>query len=413
MYVEGTKEYEHHRRTWGEQRNFGYKDFIPMFKAEQWDPQAWASLFKQAGARYVVPVAEHHDGFPMYACSFTPWNAARMGPCRDVVAELGKVVRQEGLKFGVSTHRAFNWRYYTFRDAFDTVDSANSKLYGTPHPDEAPLSYEFVLDWYARTRELVERFQPEVLYFDFGWHRDECRPWRKRITADYYNHAAAHGYEPVLQYKDKVPEGAAVLDIERAKSDSIREQPWQTDTSVSYRSWGYIEDDELRTVPSLVHDLVDIVSKNGNLLLNIGPRADGTIPDDVVALLRGLGAWLQVNGESIYGTRPWERYGEGPTGIPASFREKEQQPYGAEDIRFTARGDVLYATVLGPPGTACRIKSLGSGSSITEERISSIHMLGHDVPLQWAQDEAGLTIHTPPEQSQEPAYVFKMVLKPS
>ncbi len=411
MYLEGRPEYDHHRQTWGDQKEFGYKDFVPLFTAQEWDPRGWVSLFKQAGAKYVVPVAEHHDGFPMYACSFTPWNAARMGPRRDVVAELGEAVRREGLKFGVSSHRAFNWHYYPFRDAFDTSDSANSGLYGTPHPDEAPVSYEFILDWYARTQELVDRFRPDVLYFDFGWHRDEFRPWRPRVAAYYYNHALAHGYEPVLQYKDKLPPDAAVLDVERGKLDSIREQYWQTDTSVSYRSWGYLEDDELRSATSLVHDLVDIVSKNGNLLLNVGPRADGTIPDEVAALLRGLGEWLHVSGEAIYGTRPWETFGEGPTEVPENFREREQVPYGAADIRFTMRESSLYATVLGWPPGECRIASLGSSSSIPAERISAVEMLGHAVPLEWSQDEAGLSIHAPPERPCEHAFVFKISLR--
>ena len=147
----GQNYYQHHIAHYGKLSEFGYKDFIPMFKAEKWDPAAWVELFQKAGARYVVPVAEHHDGFPMYDCSFTNWNAAQMGPCRDVVAELGAETRKAGLKFGVSSHRAFNFRYYTFRDEFDNSNAAYSKLYGVPHPEEAPVTYAFILDWYART----------------------------------------------------------------------------------------------------------------------------------------------------------------------------------------------------------------------------------------------------------------------
>jgi len=414
MYIDevsrkGANFYQHHRERYGPHAEFGYKDFIPMLTAERWDPAAWVALFEKAGAKYVVPVAEHHDGFPMYDCSFTNWNAAQMGPHRDVVAELGAAVRSAGLKFGVSSHRAHNWRYYRFREDFDTSNPDYHKLYGVPHPDDAPVSYEFVLDWYARTRELVDRFSPDVLWFDFGWHRDEFEPWRPRVAAHYYNHAAAHGYEPVLQYKAKFPDGTAVLDIERGKLDDIRPHYWQTDTSVSYRSWCYIDDDEFKPVSSVVHDLVDIASKNGNLLLNIGPKPDGTIPQPVANILLGLGEWLRVNGEAIYGTRHWQVYGEGPTGIPLSFREQEQQAYTAEDVRFTVKGKALYATCLGWPGSECTIRSLATGGRLAE-RIAGVSMLGSEGQLSWSRDENGLTVQMPAERPCDHAYVIKVTV---
>lgn len=410
MYLEGSLEYKHHQKIWGDQSHFGYKDFISMFKAENWDPDSWVDLFKKSGARYIIPVAEHHDGFPMYNCSFTNWNAAQMGPKRDIIAELESSVREAGLKFGLSTHRAFNYHYFTFSERYDNYHPEFHKLYGVPHPTEAPVTYEFILDWYARTRELVDRFSPDLLWFDFGWHRSEFHPWHPRILAYYYNHGIEHGYEPVLQYKDVLPDNVAVYDVERGKLDDIRRHYWQTDTSISYKSWGYIEDDEFKSATSIIHDLVDIVSKNGNLLLNVGPKPDGTIPTGAIKVLQDLGSWLDVNGEAIFGTRHWLTYGEGPTGTPRSFQEKEQDAYTSKDIRFTQKDDALYAICLGWPGKQIKINTLHSNSPINGKKIVKVSMLGSDQQLSWSQDGTGLSIQTPTHKSGDHAYTFKIIL---
>ena len=407
----GPNYHQHHTETWGHPSKFGYKDFIPLFKAENWDPAQWLDLFQKAGARYIVPVAEHHDGFPMFASTHTRWNAAQMGPKRDVCKELELETRAAGLKFGVSSHRAFNWRYYTYADDFDTTHPGLEDLYCPPHPEDAPASWDFLQNWYARTLEMIDYFRPDVLWFDFGWHFDEFEPYRPQVAAYYYNRALEWGSEPVLQYKDKFPDGVAVYDVERGKLDDIRPHYWQTDTAVSYKAWSYIEDDEFKSPATIIHDLVDIVSKNGNLLLNVGPRADGVIPAEATQLLLDLGAWLDVNGEAIYGTRHWERFGEGDTAVVVGhLTERSNLPFTAKDVRFTQKDDALYAIVLGWPGSEAAITSLGSGSSLGG-RIRGVSMLGSDEPVSWKQDENALTVSTPNQRPCDHAYTFKIELQ--
>jgi alpha-L-fucosidase len=415
MYRKGSKEYEHHIKTWGKHKEFGYKDFIPMFKAEKWDPEAWVDLFKRSGARYVVPVGEHHDGFPMYDTKYTEWNAARMGPCRDVVAELAEVTRAAGLKFGVSSHRALHYWYFTFDDEFDTVDPRYAGLYGPIHSNDeifspsTPVDQEFLEDWWGRTTELIDKFQPDYLFFDCGWNfYKEYLPYRPKITAYYYNRALEWGKEVVLTSKGDFPLGTVVFDIERGKSDRLRTDYWQTDTSVSYRSWSYIEDDDFRTTTSLVHELVDIVSKNGNLLLNVGPRADGTIPDEVADLLLGMGEWLNINGEAIYGTRPWWIYGYGRTKTGQRMREKEYEDYTADDVRFTQKGDTLYAILLGWPTNEVVIQQLARNSGFWANDIQEVQLLGSNDRIRWTQDEKALRVTMPPTKPCDHAYVLKI-----
>ena len=410
----GANYFRHHCQAWGHPGQFGYKDFIPRFQAERWDPEAWLDLFEAAGARYVVPVGEHHDGFPMYESRHTPWNAAAMGPRRDVVGELCAATRRRGLKFGVSSHRAFNWRYYAYRDDFDTADPAYAGLYAPRHAEDEPAPRAWIEDWYARTQEMIDRFEPDVLWFDFGWHYDEFAPWRPRVCAYYYNQALRWGREVVLQYKDKLPDGVAVYDVERGKLDAIRPAYWQTDTAVSYKSWSYIENDEFKSAATLIHDLVDIVSKNGNLLLNVGPRADGVIPAEVAGLLRAVGAWLRVNGEAVYGTRPWERYGEGPTGVGSGhMTERDNVPFTAADMRFTRTDDALFVILMGWPGRRATVRSL-TPDRWPPARIGAVSMLGLEGRLAWRQSDQGLAVDLPPQRPDcEHAYVLKLALAAS
>ena len=421
MYNKDNELFEYHKQTWGDQSQFGYKDFVPKFRAENWDPDAWAQLFEASGARYVVPVAEHHDGFAMYASSHTRWNSVNMGPRRDICGELAKAVRKRGMRFGVSTHYAWNWRYYFKDESFDNMNPAYADLYGVNHNAKDPASPEFIAHWYARTKELIDKYKPDLLWFDFGFCYPEFEQARKEIAAYYYNKGQEWNKAVALNYKRwtkpsegvtevAFPNGAGTLDLEREKSPRIREFFWQTDTSISTKSWGYIDNDEFKSPDRLVDDLVDIVSKNGCLLLNVGPRADGTIPQGAQDVLQAIGRWLRVNGTAIYGTRPWKISGEGPTGTAEGhLSENKNKPFTAEDIRFTQDGDHFFAIILDwPQGGKVLITSLHSATDVGVNGIKSISLLGHGTPLEYSISDKGLVVELPDTKVGEFAYVLKI-----
>jgi alpha-L-fucosidase len=407
MYTEGTRENKHQVETYGPLTKFGYKDFIPMFKASQYDPQAWAQLFKDAGARYVVPVFEHHDGFAMYDSGLSDWTAVKMGPHRDLWGELEKAVRADGMHFGASSHRVeHDWFLNPGRhQAADLNDPKYAAFYG---PAQARLndnddmlsqdwtfaSPAYLSDWLARSSEIVEKYHPDLMYFDWWIGQPSVRLYLAKFAAFYYNESSKYGTQGVLNYKDlAMREGTGTLDIERGQLTDIRKLYWQTDTSVSNGSWGYIEHDSFKSPQAIVQQLVDIVSKNGNLLLNIGPKSDGTIPDEVKQVLLAVGGWLKVNGEAIYGTRPWTVFGEGPTQVEAGkFHDTDVKPYTAQDFRFTTKGDVLYATELAWPADGKAVIHALSSRAGTE-KVQGVTLLGSDAPVAFEQTADGLVLH--------------------
>ena len=433
MYIEGTKEYDHHLATYGKHTEFGYKDFIPMFTAENYDPDAWAQLFKEAGAKFIMPVAEHHDGFPLYDSDLTEWSAAKMGPKRDLIGELAEAVRAHDMIFAASSHRAEHWWFMDGGRKFpsDVQDPAYDGLYGpavTSSPDrrteEGKLAWKnkdwqprpdakFLEDWLARCCEIVDKYQPQVFWFDWWIEQVVFEPYLQRFAAHYYNRGDEWGKGVAINHKfNSYPEGVAVFDIERGQLNDIRKFFWQNDTSVSKNSWGYIADHDYKVSGDLVCDLVDIASKNGALLLNVGPKPDGTIPEPEQQMLRDIGQWLSVNGEAIYNTRPWEVYGEGPTEVPeGSFTDTHRQPFTAQDIRFTQNGNARYATMLNWTEGEVVISSWGSDSSIKAEQIEHVEMLGSDEAITWSQNADGLRVKVPSQKPGDYAYVVKVTLK--
>lgn len=418
MYLKGSPEYEHHLVTYGTHATFGYKDFIPQFKAEKFASAQWATLFKQAGVRYVIPVAEHHDGFPMYDSEYTEWSAAKKGPQRDVIGELAESFRNEGIVFGASSHRAEHWWFFDqgmYIDS-DVLDPQYSDLYGPASNKRVAETHaempdqQFLDDWLLRTCEIVDKYQPQVVYFDWWICQPVFQPYLKKFGAYYYNRGAQWGKQVAINYKEwegrSFPDGTGVFDIERGRAADIRRDFWQTCTSVSKNSWGYIANHDYKNVDDIIDDLIDVVSKNGALLLNIGPKADGTIPETEVQMLRDIGAWLKVNGEAIYGTRPWTKFGEGPTvDTGGSFTDTNRKPFTGEDLRFTTKGDTLYVIALAwPENGKLTVKSLPPNVG----EIDGVTLLGHKENVQWEQSEAGLVVELPTTRPTESALAVKV-----
>lgn len=408
MYIEGSNEFKHHVETWGKQTEFGYKDFIPMFTGEKFNADEWATLFKEAGAKYVVPVAEHHDGFAMYDSELNPWNSVKMGPKKDIIGSLKAAFEKQGLAFGVSSHRAENAWFFNGGMKFPSdVQDTTITLYGRRYADQT-YTEDFAREWLTHMYELVDKYQPRLVYFDWTVNNPVLMPYFNRFLAYYYNNALDWGEGVVVNTKQGYPTNVQVWDVERGKAGEMMKFPWQTDTFVGTKSWGYIADEVYKTPGQIVRDLVDIVSKNGNLLLNIGPKPDGTIPEEQKNILLSIGRWLKVNGEAIYGTHCWKKYGEGETeSAKGSFSDNEATPYTATDIRFTTKGNDFYAISLGWSDKDIVIKSL-TPDVIGDAEILGVSMLGSNEKIQWEKTAEGLKVSFPSVQPCEFAYSFKI-----
>lgn len=418
MYDKSLREYEHHVSLYGAPDKFGYKDFIPSFRAERFDAGEWVRLFRRAGARFVMPVGEHHDGFAMYDTEFNRWNSVRMGPKRDVIGEIKAACEKEGLEFCVSSHRA---EHYFFMNmgrtvASDVTDERYRDFYGPayhcPELDSfalfptiadtfsVPPTTEWLEDWLVRTCELVDRYRPKILYFDSWIHNHAFKPYLKKFCAYYYTRAEEWGFDVTINFKHEAfPPTVAVYDVERGALTGISPVPWQTDTAIGRKSWGYTTDNEFKSARQIICDLVDIVSKNGMLLLNVGPKPDGTITDEETAVLLALGEWLDKNGEGIYGATFWRRFGEGEVNNEAGdFMDGNEKAFTQHDFRFTYKEGCIYAFQMRPSGTEICIRSLAFDGGY-DYPIEAVIALGNVQIERWERTRGGLniTLREPPE----------------
>ena len=424
MYIQGTREYEHHLKTYGPHKDFGYKDFIPMFKAEKFSADAWADLFQKAGAKYVVPVAEHHDGFQMYQSDISHWNAAEMGPCRNVLGELKEAVEARGMTLGASTHRVEHWFFMGHGKEFDSdikepmqrgdfywpampEPKNHHNLYSEPTPTN-----EYLQDWLCRCCEIVDKYRPKLVYFDWWIQHHAVKPYLKKFAAYYYNRAAEWGVQVAINYKHEAfMFGCAVPDVERGQFAEIKPFFWQTDTAIARNSWCWTEGNHFKSAKGLICDLVDIVAKNGTLLLNVGPKPDGTISEEDTAVLTEIGDWMAINSEAIYDTKVWRKYGEGPTKVKeGQFTDGVEKVFTAEDIRFTVKGENLYCTVLSwPEDGHVVIKSLGHSADANLPEfhgiVKDVDVLGSDEKPVWERKEGGLHVTLPGIKTDKPVVV--------
>ena len=395
-----------HTEHFGPPDQFGYKDFIPMFKAEHFDADAWAALFKKAGARYVMPGAQHHENFAMWDSKVTPFNSMQMGPKRDVIGELAVAVRKQGMKLGVANHGIENFEFINpplelaekmKEEKADLYDPKWADFYNYADRSNAAMK-RFLVNWYERNVELIDKYQPDLIYFDNGVDQRHIDPLKLQIAAYYYNRAKSWGKEVSFTTKKAAfaPSGtntktiASILDFEGAPPDGIRNGSWVVDRPIGTRSWGYVDGLKANSPQTVIGWLVDTVSKNGTLLLNVSPKADGTIPQDQQDTLLAVGKWLETNGEAIYDTHSWTK-----------FEEK-----GKDQIYFTVKGQDLYAIVMGKSaGAEVAIGSLPHGGPAGS--VSSVAMLGGGA-LRYKQDAAGLTVMMPDSTERKEAFVLKI-----
>lgn len=451
-----------HRETYGHPSKAGFKDVIHQWKAEKWDPDKLVALYKRAGAQYFFALANHHDNLDLWDSKYQPWNSVRVGPQKNLIAGWAKAARANGLKFGVSVHAAHAWSWYepsqgadkkgplagvpydgkltkadgkgTWWDGLDPQDLYEQRHVPSPGFEDpktiharwewdngvTPPDQAYCERFYNRTVDLIDKYQPDLIYFD-----DTALPlWPVsdaglKLAAHFYNRNNQwHGDDGVMFNKVLEPDQkkCMALDIERGRSNVIEPLAWQTDTCLGgwHYDRGIFEHHAYKSVQTVVHTLIDVVSKNGNLLLNVPLKGDGTPDSDEIAIIEGIAGWMQINQEAIHGTRPWKVMGEGPqmaateANSGANFNEDKVKPFTAEDVRFTTKGATLYAIVMGAPKAAVTIKALGTAAKLYDGAIGSVTLVGSDEKLTWSQNAVALTINAPKSIPNDIAVVFKI-----
>jgi len=410
-----------HRKTYGDPKQSGYKDLIPRFTGEKFDPDEWVDLFKDAGARFVGPTAQLHDGFAMWDSKVNRWNCKQMGPKRDVMGEFAAAARKQNLRFVTTFHHAYQWFFFQLARGLghDLDDPAYQDLYIREHDNNEMPDAAYHDRWRDQLIEVIDQYSPDLLWFDFGlkFIRDD---YKRQFLAYYYNLAAERGQEVGITFKNNdLPPGAGIYDLESGKMDDLCQFPWLTDTGIDCvprTAWAYAKAAAFKSPERIIHNLVDRVSKNGQLLLNVGPRTDGSIPEGAKRVLATIGAWLRINGEAIYDTRPWCVPGEGPTRTSVdmakggNFNEVGEARYCGHDIRYTVGEGAIYATCLGLPGDRVMLNTFKQRASA--EEIQQITILGVDGPLPWKHDpDDGLIISTPQKMPSDIANCFRIEMR--
>lgn len=416
MYEPGNKHYKYHLEHYGHPSEFGYKDIIQLWKAEKWNPDRLMQLYKKAGAKYFVSMGTHHDNFFLWRSKLHKWNSTNMGPKRDVVGDWQKAAKKHGLRFGVSEHlgASFTWFQSSHRadkegpKAGVPYDGANPKWFDLYHfpaePDDKAwysTNPKWHKQWFAEIQELVDKYRPDLLYTDGGVAFGTNHAVGLSMIAHLYNNSAAlhkGKVEAVYNCKQK-SDGRWVEDLERGIMPKIEPYPWQTDTSIG--DWFYNRNWKFRPLSWVVHMLVDNVSKNGNLLLNVVQRPDGSLDPEVEQMLKEMADWTAVHGEAIFGSRPWLVYGEGPVRARGGHF-KEDFKYSSKDIRFTTKGSTLYAIALGwPQDGRITIRSLARPTGQHVNLITNITLLGSRAELDWNQTADGLVVKLPAQKVSE------------
>ncbi len=407
MYQEGSADYKYQIAHYGHPSQFGYKDIIPLWKAQKWDPDKLMALYKKAGAKYFVSMGSHHDDFFLWNSKIHKWNAVNYGPHKDVVGIWQAAAKKEGLKFGVSEHLGASFTWFQPSHGADTTgpykgipyDGANPMYQDLYHAKADPddkgwlsTNKEWQREWFFSIKELIDNYHPDLLYSDSQFPFGE---YGLNMLSHFYNdNIQENGGNLEAVYTCKEPsDGTWVQDLERGVQDSISPLPWQTDTSIG--DWFYRTGQKYKSATEVIQMLVDIVSKNGNLLINIVQTPEGDLEPDVLKIVNEIAMWTSKNGEGIYGSRPWKVYGQKPPAesvIKSGNFNEDELKYTAQDIRFTTKGDTLFAFCLGAPTTDIKINSLGKNSKISEKKIASVTLLGSNAKLNWKQEKDALVI---------------------